>query len=270
MRIHIFDVEHGECNAIETPSGHLMLIGVGHNSSTGWRPSTWVAQRGQRPSVIVLTNLDRDHVSDLPNFDRYLRPDFIKSNHYIDPDWMRVIKIVEGGEVHPAVDTALTWMGNVYTGESTAFDYGMEKQYFYHPPTLFQDTNNLSVVTFVRHNNCGVMFPGDLETAGWRAFLNDPLFISCLQNTSILIASHHGRAGGYCEEIFKYCKPDAVIISDKSIVHDTQDHDLYSKHCQGLDFGGNLRKILTTRKDGKMTLDIPDTGGYTLHIRQSY
>ena len=35
-------------------------------------------------------------------------------------------------------------------------------------------------------------------------------------------------------------------------------------------FGGNLRKVITTRKDGKMTLDIPDAGNYTLYIQQSY
>src|SRR5215471_17396313 len=66
MRVHIFDVEHGECNALETPSGELILIGVGHNSSTNWRPSSWLKQRRQRPSWIILSNLDRDHLSDLP------------------------------------------------------------------------------------------------------------------------------------------------------------------------------------------------------------
>ncbi|WP_148202546.1 hypothetical protein [Syntrophus aciditrophicus] len=270
MKIHIFDVEHGECNAIETPSGHLFLIGTGHNSSTNWRPSTWVSWRNQRPHCIVLTNLDKDHLSDLSNFEPHLRPDTIKRNDYVNPQWIEDMKYEESGEVHSGVQTALDWMSNVFNGEVITPDYGMEKLFFYHSPILFQDTNNLSVVTFVRYNNIGIMFPGDIETAGWKEFLKDPSFVNCLLRTNILIASHHGRETGYCSEIFNYCRPDAVIISDKSIVHGTQSHDLYSQHCSGLDFGGKIRKVLTTRNDGKITIDLPAIGPYTVYINQSY
>lgn len=72
---YIFDVEHGECNAIETPSGHLILIGAGHDSSTNWRPSTWLKQREQRPHCIVLNNIDEDHLSDLSNFESLIIPE---------------------------------------------------------------------------------------------------------------------------------------------------------------------------------------------------
>ena len=95
MRVHIFDVEHGECNAIETPSGELILIGVGHNSTTNWRPSAWVRARNQQPSCIVLSNLDRDHLSDLPNFEPHLRPATIKHNSYVSPDWVAAKKASE-------------------------------------------------------------------------------------------------------------------------------------------------------------------------------
>jgi beta-lactamase superfamily II metal-dependent hydrolase len=270
MRIHIFDVEHGECSAIETPSGDLVLIGLGHNSSTGWRPSTWVQQRNQRPSYVVLSNLDRDHVSDVANFEPHLRPDCIKSNHYLSPVWVRNLKIAECGEVDAAVEAALHWMANVYTGGPVTPAYGMELTHFYNSPAQFQDTNNLSVVTFVRYGSCGVLFPGDLETAGWKELLKNQRFAACLSRTNILIASHHGRETGYCEDIFQFCKPDAVIISDKPIVHGTQEHDLYSRHCGGLSFSGNVRRVLTTRNDGKITVDIPASGNYTVSIQQGY
>lgn len=270
MRIHLFDVEHGECNAIETPTGDLVLIGVGHNSSTGWRPSNWLAQRNQRPTCIVLSNLDRDHLSDLSSFEPQLRPQLIVHNRYLDPDWVHRIKIVESGEVHQAVQTALHWIRSIFTGPPVDLLYGMEIRCFYHPPTLFQETNNLSVVTFVRYGQCGIMFPGDLETAGWQGFLSNQIFLDCLRRTNILVASHHGREGGYCENIFAYCSPHAVIISDKAIVHGTQDHDLYSRHCSGLNFGGTLRKVLTTRNDGKITIDVPPIGNYTVYLNQAY
>lgn len=270
MKVHVFDVEHGECSAIETPSSDLVLIGAGHNSSTGWSPSSWIKEREQRPHCIVLSNLDRDHLSDLPNFDKELTPFSIKHNSFINPDWIENLKIEESGEMHASIQTALHWIRNIFVGESVKLNYGMEIQFFHHSPVKFQDTNNLSVVTFVSYNNVGIMFPGDLETAGWQEFLKDKNFLNCLYRTKILIASHHGRESGYCEEIFQYCHPHFVIISDKSVVHDTQDHDLYSEHCLGLNFGGTLRKVLTTRSDGKITIEVPQDNNYTVYINQSF
>ena len=267
MRIHIFDVEHGECSAIETPSGHLILIGLGHNSTTGWRPSDWVRQRNQRPSLVVLTNLDRDHVSDIENFEPHLRPESLMANRHIDPGWLKALKIRESGQVDQAVETALNWMSSVYTGGPFVRDYGMEIQYFYNSPAQFQDTNNLSVVTFIKHNQCRVLFPGDLESAGWKALLSNPAFVMCLSQTNLLVASHHGRAGGYCAEIFQHCRLQAVVISDKAIVHDTQDHNLYGPHCSGIAFpGGEVRRVLTTRTDGKITVEVPLIGSATVSL----
>ncbi len=270
MRVHIFDVEHGECNVIETPTGKTILIGAGHNPTTNWRPSSWFSQKKLPLTCVVLTNLDRDHLSDLPNFEPSLRPYVIRKNHNIDPDWLENKKIEESGEIHPGVETALHWIKNVFTGSGVTIDYGIEKKHFTHAPSKFDDTNNLSVVTFIAHGGIGIMFPGDLETAGWQEFLKDQDFVDCLKRTNILIASHHGREGGYCEEIFDHCSPHTVIISDKPIVHDTQDHDLYSQHCSGLDFGGITRKVLTTRNDGKITIEVPATGSYTVYINQGY
>jgi beta-lactamase superfamily II metal-dependent hydrolase len=187
----------------------------------------------------------------------------------VSPDWVENLKIEQSGEVHNSIKTALHWVRNVFT-ESINQNYGMEKMFFHHSPAKFQDTNNLSVVTFISYNNVGIMFPGDLETAGWQEFLKDQNFLSYLRRTNILIASHHGRESGYCKEVFDYCSPHTVIISDKSIVHDTQDHDFYSQHCSGLNFGNTLRQVLTTRNDGKITIEIPAVGNYTVRINQSY
>ena len=270
MLIHVFDVEHGECNAIETPSGNLVLIGVGRNSTTNWRPSDWLRRRNQRPSWIVLSNLDRDHLSDLPSFEPDLRPNAIKRNSNVTSEWVRAVKIAQSGEVHDSVETALYWIKSVFTGSPISANFGMETRFFHHSPETFQDTNNLSVVTFVCHNGCGILFPGDLETAGWKEFLKNPDFLDCLNRTSILIASHHGRESGYCEEVFNYCSPHAVIISDKPVSHDTQKHNLYQPHCSGLNFSGVTRKVLTTRSDGKMTINVSASGNYTVYIHQSY
>jgi beta-lactamase superfamily II metal-dependent hydrolase len=163
VKIHIFDVEHGECNIIETPTGHIIVIGVGHNSSTGWRPSGWLKLRGQLPHFLVLSNLDRDHLSDLPNFEPNIRPTLLKRNDFINPEWLESKKIEESGEVHDSIKTAIHWMRNVFTGEKVNPEYGIEKLFFHHSPLQFQDTNNLSVVAFIAYGGVGVIFPGDLS-----------------------------------------------------------------------------------------------------------
>ena len=270
-KIHIFDVEHGECNIIETPTGHLIMIGVGHNDSTSWRPSNWLKSRSQSPHLVVFSNLDSDHLSDLPSFEPNIRPSLLVRNDSITPDWLENKKIEESGEVHNSIQTALHWMRNIFIGGKVNPEYGIEKLFFCHSPAQFQDTNNLSIVTFISYGGVGVMFPGDLEVAGWKEYLKNPTFVDCLRRTKIFIASHHGRESGYCAEVFNYCSSDVVIISDKSIEYDTQTHNLYQQHATGISFNnGELRKVLTTRNDGKITIDIPIAGNYIVYIRQNY
>ena len=68
----------------------------------------------------------------------------------------------------------------------------------------------------------------------------------------------------------QYSDLDVVIISDKSIVHDTQDHDLYNGHCSGIDFSGTNRKVLTTRTHGKITIEVPASGQGMIYTNQNY
>ena len=263
--IHIFDVEHGACNVIETPTNKLIMIDCGHNSSTNWRPSDWILQNSFSITNLTIANIDEDHVSDLENIIQYCDPDTFKTNWNLSPEWIEKRKKETGG-IGNGVAKLLEIMRNKYTGNGVTIDYGLERQRFCHSTNLFDDFNNLSLVNFYFYASIGIVFPGDLEKAAWEEFLKDSTFRSCLSRTNIFIASHHGRKNGYCEEVFKYCKPDIIIISDKAIEHATQMHDEYSKHASGIFFGNNLRKVLTTRKDGKIKIIINSNGKYTVYI----
>ena len=63
--------------------------------------------------------------------------------------------------------------------------------------------------------------------------LKQPAFCQCLRETNFFIASHHGRNSVYAAEVFNYCKPHIILLSDKSIVHSSQEHD-YFKHATGI------------------------------------
>ena len=267
MRIHIFDVEHGFCAAIKSPNGQLLMIDCGHNSTTGWRPSNWVATNFGRLDVLNISNADEDHVSDLENITRKCKPLRFHTNWNLNGRWILNKKILSGG-VGPGVRELARYIDEVYTSEGEVIDYGMERIKFCHQPNKFDDFNNLSLVTFLFLGEFGIVFPGDIEQAGWAEFLKSKDFIGCLARTTVFVASHHGRQNGYYAPVFDYCAPYIVIKSDKSVQHDTQVKGVpYEQHANGLDISGQgIRKVLTTRNDGKITIDVHNNGGFIVTI----
>ncbi|HTD89543.1 MAG TPA: hypothetical protein VK663_02690, partial [Burkholderiales bacterium] len=87
---------------------------------------------------------------------------------------------------------------------------GISSRSFFNSYPYFTETNDLSLVTFINYAGFQILFPGDLEKAGWQALLLRPEFCSELMRTSILVASHHGRENGFCEDVFNYLKPQPV------------------------------------------------------------
>jgi beta-lactamase superfamily II metal-dependent hydrolase len=138
---------------------------------------------------------------------------------------------------------------------SVAFP-GVERQVFYNSPPDFDDENNLSLVLHLRINGIEILFPGDLECAGWLKLLQRPQFCDVLGSTHVLIASHHGRASGICDDVFKETRsnPYFIVISDKGYMYDTQETvPYYRSKAKGGTFRGEPRHVLTTRKDGHIT-----------------
>ncbi len=263
MRVHVFDVEHGSCGAVEAPSGELILVDCGHNSSTGWRPSIWLVGQGREITNLTITNMDEDHVSDLPNVRRYCPIRSLSSNWHLTSSWVRDAKAEQGIGEGVAIAASLL---DDYSGPPLVTDWGgLEVMRFCHPPSLFDDENSLSLVTFVRSQSIGMVFPGDLTRPAWEEFLENPFFCDCLKRTNVFVASHHGREDGCCPEVFDYCKPAIVIVSDTSMQYGTQEVN-YSRYAAGVPFdNGELKKTLTTRNNGKLTLD-DSYGGFRITI----
>jgi beta-lactamase superfamily II metal-dependent hydrolase len=116
------------------------------------------------------------------------------------------------------------------------------------------NANDLSLVTFLRTNSFTIVFPGDLEASGWRMLLMNQSFRAYLGATDIFVASHHGRENGYCREVFDICRPNLVIVSDGRRQYDSQACE-YGCETRGCYIDGGLRKTLTTRCDGTITID---------------
>ena len=246
----LFDVGHGFCAYATTPKGANILFDCGYDGDMPFYPAQYFASMGvTNISTLVLSHFDQDHVSNLPSLRQKLTFGSIMRNPTIPASYIREEK-AQGGLITTAMASALdmheTWTGTL----AKPHDYGgVEVKYFYSPYPTFTDMNNLSVVTFLKYDGCGIIIPGDLECAGWEALLERPDFCQCLRETTFYIASHHGRNEGYCEEVFNYCDPHIVLLSDKNMMHESQEHD-YAKHARGVKWpNGQTRRVLTTRSD---------------------
>jgi beta-lactamase superfamily II metal-dependent hydrolase len=255
VKAKIFDVAHGFCSYIVAANGNVILYDAGHNVDTGFTPSVYLADHGCTGiEWFIVSHYDEDHVADLPNLRDAFTIQMLTRNRSLSPERVRQMKEATG-ECTPAMESMLEMMT---TYSSTATDpptfTDIETRFFQNQYGDFLDTNNLSVVMFLHSGNLHIVYPGDLERAGWIKLLENPEFKDELRKVNIFIASHHGRESGYCREVFAYCKPALVIISDTEPDDDSQ-ADTYAGHASGIQWNGALRRVLTTHQNGVITLE---------------
>ncbi len=258
--IEIFDVQHGQCSLVTSTTGERMLIDCGHNSETGWRPSTLLRQLNVGwLEQLTITNYDEDHASDLPGLRAAVGIGILARNPSVSGPQIRQLK------AHGGIGNGIAALADMTAGYGSAitnppyFD-GMTEQLFWNVyPTDFTDENNLSLVAILSWPDIAICFGGDMEVAGWRKLLEREDFRAAMQNVTIFVASHHGRENGYCPELFSWTglNPQLIVISDSGIQHATQETvAAYRQHAVGVHLNGGMRHVLTTRRDGRIVFDM--------------
>jgi beta-lactamase superfamily II metal-dependent hydrolase len=255
MTFTVFDVGQGFCAYLIADNANVILFDCGQNSDTGFRPSQYLPTHGCNAiEELIITNFDQDHVSDLPDLLANLSVQVFRRNRSISPEQLRALKL-DSGPITAAMESAIDLHERYVEPVQNPPGFGiLEVQCFCNNYPSFEDTNNLSLVTFLEYDGFTILLPGDLEKPGWLALLQNRAFNQKLSEVAIFIASHHGRHSGYCPEVFEHCQPEIVIVSDKEIMHDTQ-KSLYGKHAKGVPWeGGTTRYVLTTRSDGNIRI----------------
>lgn len=274
MKIEIHDVDHGGCAIITGPAGHRLMLDCGLCTDRLWYPS--VTYHGQRIDTLMLMNLDEDHCEDLPDLWRNCGIGAIVSNPTVDAHALQAMKAECG--MREGVTTAaniLARFGSGFLGEWHHDLGGVGWHVFWNCYGAdFTDTNNLSLAAFVHFGPFTILFGGDLERVGWRRLLKNPLFCAKLANVNVYVASHHGRENGCCSEVFDICQPDLVIFSDGRKQYGTQEtRDWYASRTTGIPdhtkpaglFGIRpVRKVMTTRRDGTVTIDVTSASKYSV------
>jgi len=264
MKLTLYDVAHGACARLVTPTGHNYFFDSGFAADSTPHPLQELkTEQVAAIEQVVFSNFDEDHVRGLPELRAAIPIRSIHCNRSLPTSALRALKLEESGEVSPAMESAINIQDNYTHPYTPPALGGVQLEFFSNSYPEFQDTNNLSLVTFVSYPGLNVVFPGDLEKAGWAKLLEQQAFRNALARVNVFVASHHGRENGYCAEVFNFCHPAIVVISDKDYMYDTQELD-YAKHASGIAAHTGQRLVYSTRHDGTIFFRETAPGQITL------
>ena len=273
LRIAVFNVGMGQSILVypmNQPS-HTCLIDCG--SDKDFCPADYLFNNSQylklpttngKPTLgnLLLTNYDQDHFSSIDKLKDKMHIWTTTLSNNIDSQKLKDIK----DEVTPQLQHVCELKDN-YTSPANDFNPVYTKtKYYLNNDELDSDynTNHLSQIVFIEYGGSKICIAGDLEKPAWDIMLKKESVQNELRDTNILVAPHHGRENGFNDDVFNYCSPEVVLISDKSIIHETQEGvtQLYGNKVlsDGVVFDGNKRKVLTTRNDGHILISFNETG----------
>lgn len=270
--IRIWDVQHGSAAYVRTPEGRHIAIDLGVGDFTGndahraggdesFSPLKFLRANGvQQLDRVVITHPHTDHVDDIFEFDNMSPKTLLFAKHLTDDEVLNGNQrrerhiLNEYLKITHRYDKPVT--GGSVEAERPTFDFAS-----FHPVgCAASNLNNQSIVVFLTYAGSTICIPGDPEGAAWRELLKQPRFIDYLKQTDILVASHHGRESGYCEDIFEHLKPKLVIISDGQS-GTTCVREKYYQKASGWEVGSHssaeltTRYCLTTRRDGSINIE---------------
>lgn len=268
--ILIFDVGMGQSIFIYPHSQPEYGLMIDCGNTEEFDPVDFLLKGNWIPNKILgnltLTNYDQDHFSGLPNLKDKIKIKTIAFAGNLNSQEIKDMK----EEITDALEHTCE-IKDTYTDDAKDHKPPYIKRRFYLNKQDLEnpDTNNLSQIVFVEHQGTVICVSGDLEEIGWKTLIEkQPEIKEWLKRTNIFVASHHGRDNGYCADVFSYCKPECIVISDKGIVHDTQ-KDMCSVYgncisgegiCLVDDISNKKRKVLTTRDDGHIGIRLFPNG----------
>lgn len=275
LSVTIWDVQHGSAAYIRTPDGkHIVLdLGVGSSSTSALSFSPlrhlYYNYGVRRLDEVIISHPHRDHLDDIGNFD-LLSPRILRRPRHLSENDIRAGNRSSDSSIldkYFEIDTRFSSpVGEWEDPERANNNGGVDFAFFTPTSAACTNLNNHSIVTFCTYAGLTICIPGDNEAVSWRELLAYSSFQQCLAQTDILVAAHHGREAGYCEDIFTHCKPHLVIASDGPI-SDTSAIDKYGARARGWlvhSRRGNAskdRRVLTTRCDGVINIECYVSGG---------
>jgi beta-lactamase superfamily II metal-dependent hydrolase len=276
LEILVWDVNHGNSTSIKLPNGKVIMIDCSSNPETGFSPvfATKRLWNVNRLDYLIISHPHMDHIRDFINMDQldprvFYRPRIIDHNELLKGKTGNDLDVVEKyieydkRYVEPLtpneIPTSSSWSGDV-----TIHNFRLNGEQ--------SDFNNYSSVTFLSYGSFHFAYGADLSSDGWNNLIDQEgtKFTDRLAKVNFFEASHHGRKEGFNTKIFDYMmNPKLTIVSDKQ-EQDTSVSDRYYKYCKGWDIYNqntdqwdNGRRVVTTRSDGRIKIEVEPGNGTT-------
>ncbi|MDP8214288.1 MAG: helix-hairpin-helix domain-containing protein [Candidatus Euphemobacter frigidus] len=246
------DVGQGDSILIECPNGQNILIDGGKRNA-GSKVVEYLKERGvSRIDLLIATHPDADHVGGLPavinNFTvkKFMDPGKPHTSRYYE-DLLLLIK-------DKKIFYELGRQGNEY-------QFGEVKMRILSPPdSLFEDTNDCSVVTEFQYGDIKILLTGDAAKEAELRMLNKKRLSRC----QILKAGHHGSRHSTGDYFLLPVKPEVALIScgrDNAFGHpkrevldrlDAVDCDFYRTDERGdirVETDGKVYQVILEKKE---------------------
>ena len=262
LRAIYHNVGHGQAIHIFGPRGDVIVIDLG--SSRDFSPLTWLRGETDTIDYLIVTHPHGDHIEEMPLISKL----GFKVRQFWRPKWLSEQDVYKQNQSAYRINLEHYFeMSKRYSHKVSEHERvgnpdvsgGLSVKVFSSRSCGTSNINNHSGVAFVEYASSGLLIPGDNEPPSWRALLQQPGFLAALRNVDIFMASHHGRASGYCPDIFVN-KPRLCLVSDGR-VQDTDARSRYSAQADGWKVHyrdgaeSETRYCLTTRTDGYIQVD---------------
>jgi len=279
LKVIIFNVEHGLCAFVKSPTGRTLLIDCGKASK--FSPIKYIAEYEMIDCVgegrflftqFVVSHPHGDHLEDIEKLKALYPPRIMHRQGGYDWDEVKEVNSESGAEI---VQSYRTWQAT-YSQPAPAVDWGFDlyaRDYLTPAEAKrineSKMVNNSSIPVIVTYNGSQyqekIFFTGDLEEDGWKELLKRQSFKNAIKGTTFFITSHHGHSSGYCKEIFdEMGKPLVNIVSARSGDDSVESSYSSRDNAYGVDLGGSKRYMLSTRTDGSICISVNPIGQYSL------
>lgn len=292
LKIWFLDVGHGDCAYAELPNGARMMIdcgGADHFPSKLFKYHQITKSESPAPipnhptgyalDNLIITHPHGDHIEDIEAIHDEIGFFLLTGNYssFIDDIALEQIDFRKRGQ---RVAKKFVEIVKKYTGK---YDVNEDRVATAKPTCIvtkkrfieYEDKIDLNELTYFVSIEVGknkILFTGDMTADGVNKILsskNADSFKKFVKGTTILKVPHHGRENGCSQEMFDafITKPLLCVVSDE-VLNDKNEGtsniqwytDRTSDQKVSIDGEMQSRKVLTTRKDKDIFLQITDTG----------
>lgn len=212
FRIFFLKVGNGHCSYIEFPNGENALIDVkvcDEDNSLDNIIDILKEVHITTIDLLIITHPHRDHIGGLSKLvNNFTIKSFIHSPVEFTPDpiyndWEIYKDMKQGYHCNKACEVMHGWKSTI---DDARIDYiAPSKTFLDNWP---DDVNNNGLVLSVSCRGHKIIIPGDTEKDGW-----DYIADSSIENSTLLLAPHHGNKSGFHLEKMKRVNPGFVVIS---------------------------------------------------------